>query len=102
MLCNLDFFQKDYLVECLLLYVQICRLSSIFGIYVHKYVYFNVIISNCLGRLTPSKHRLNGLNPKQRVTDCLPFRITLLRSHSGTVDENVRRASEMIILDSRN
>ena len=40
-------------------------------------VYFNATMLNRLGRLTPSKHRLNGLNPKQRVTDCLAFRITL-------------------------
>ena len=28
---------------------------------------------NRLERLTLFKHRLNGLNTKQRVTDCLPF-----------------------------
>ena len=65
MLWNLDFFQKYYLAKWLLLHVQTFRLSSIFDIYIHKYVYFNVIISNYLGRLTPSKHRLNELNPKQ-------------------------------------
>ena len=35
-----------------------------FDIYVHKYVYFNVIMPNRLGRLTPSKHHLNELNTK--------------------------------------
>ena len=72
---DLDFFQNDYLVEYLLLYVQICRLSSIFDIYVHKYAYFNVIMPNRLGRLTPFKYRLNCLNTKQRVTDCQPFNV---------------------------
>ena len=38
-------------------------------------VYFNATMLNRLGRLTPSKHRLNRLNPKQRVTDCLPFSV---------------------------
>ena len=61
------------------LHVQIRRLSSIFDIYVHKYAYFNVNMPNRLDRLTPFKYCLNGLNTKQRVTDCLPltFRKTL-------------------------
>ena len=50
-------------------------LSSIFNIYVHKYVYFNIIMPNRLGRLTPFKHHLNGLNAKQRATDYLPFSV---------------------------
>ena len=57
------------------LHVQICRLSSIFDIYVHKYAYFNITMPNRLGHLTPCKHRLNGLNTKQRVTDYLPFNV---------------------------
>ena len=55
--------------------VQICRFSRIFDIYVHKYVYFSVTMPNRLGRLTLFKHRLNGLNAKQRVTVCLPFSV---------------------------
>ena len=55
--------------------MQIYRLSSIFDIYVHKYAYFNVTMPNRLGCLTPFKYRLNGLNTKQRVTDCLLFNI---------------------------
>jgi hypothetical protein len=38
--------------------------SSTFYFYVHKYVYFIVIVQNRLGRLTPFKHRLNSLNAK--------------------------------------
>jgi hypothetical protein len=49
--------------------------SSKFYFYVHKYVYFNVIVQNRLGRLTPFKYRFNGLNAKRRVTDCLPFSV---------------------------
>jgi hypothetical protein len=49
--------------------------SSKFYFYLYKYVYFIVIVQNRLGRLTPFKHRLNGLNAKQRVTDCLPFSV---------------------------
>ena len=45
---DLDFFQNDYLVEYLLLYVQICGLSSIFDIHIHKYIYFNVTMLNHL------------------------------------------------------
>ena len=55
--------------------MQKCRLSNIIDIYVHKYAYFNVTMPNRLGRLTQSKHRLNDLNTKQRVTDCLPFNV---------------------------
>ena len=55
--------------------VQIYRLSSIFDMYIHKYAYFNITMPNCLGRLTPFKHSLNGLNTKQRVTNCLPFNV---------------------------
>ena len=64
---DLDFFEKKYFVEYLL--------SSIFDIYVHKYVYFNITMPNRLDRLTPFKHRLDGLNTKQRVIDCLPFNV---------------------------
>jgi hypothetical protein len=46
---------------------------SKFYFYVHKYVYFIVIVQNRLDRLTPFKHRLNSLNTKRRVTDCLPI-----------------------------
>ncbi len=49
--------------------------SSKFYFYLHKYVYFIVIVQNRLGRLTLFKHRLNGLNAKRRVTDCLPFSV---------------------------
>jgi hypothetical protein len=49
--------------------------SSEFYFYLHKYVYFIVIVQNHLGRLTPFKYRLNGLNAKRRVTDCLPFSV---------------------------
>jgi hypothetical protein len=49
--------------------------SSKFYFYLHKYVYFIAIVQKRLGRLTPFKHRLNGLNTKWRVTDCLPFSI---------------------------
>jgi hypothetical protein len=45
--------------------------SSKFYFYLHKYVYFIVIVQNRLGRLTPFKHHLNGLNAKRRVTDYL-------------------------------
>ena len=55
--------------------MQICRTFSVFDIYVRKYAYFSVTMPNRLGRLTPFKHRLNGLNTKQRVTDCLPFNV---------------------------
>jgi len=55
--------------------VQICRFSSIFDIYIHKYAYFNINMPNRLDCLTPFKHYLNGLNTKQRVTDCLLFNI---------------------------
>jgi hypothetical protein len=48
---------------------------SKFYFYIHKYVYFIVIVQNGLGRLTPFKYRLNGLNAKRRVTDCLPFSV---------------------------
>jgi hypothetical protein len=49
--------------------------SSKFYFYLHKYVYFIVIVQNRLDRLTPFKHRLNGLDAKRRVTDCLPFSV---------------------------
>jgi hypothetical protein len=49
--------------------------SSKFYFYLYKYVYFIVIVQNCLGRLTPFKYRLNGLNAKRRVTDCLSFSV---------------------------
>jgi hypothetical protein len=49
--------------------------SSKFYFYLHKYVYFIIIVQNCLGHLTPFKHCLNGLNAKRRVTDCLPFSV---------------------------
>jgi hypothetical protein len=49
--------------------------SSKFYFYVHKYVYFIVIVQNCLDRLTPFKHRLYGLNAKRKVTDRLPFNV---------------------------
>jgi hypothetical protein len=49
--------------------------SSKFYFYLHKDVYFIVIVQNRVGRLTPFKHRLNGLNAKQRVTDYLPFSV---------------------------
>jgi hypothetical protein len=45
--------------------------SSKFYFYLHKYIYFIVIVQNRLGRLTPFEHRLNSLNTKRRVTDCL-------------------------------
>jgi hypothetical protein len=47
--------------------------SSKFYFYLHKYVYFIVIVQNRLGRLTPFKHRLNGLNVYR-----LAFRKTLM------------------------
>ena len=40
-----------------------------------KYVYFSDIVQNRLDRLTPFKRRLNRLNGKQRVPDCLTFRV---------------------------
>ena len=43
--------------------------------YVYKYVYFSVTIQNRLDCLTPFEHRLNGLNAKQKVTDCLLFTV---------------------------
>jgi hypothetical protein len=46
--------------------------SSKFYFYLHKYVYFIVIVQN---RLTPFKHRLNSLNTKRRVTDYLQFSV---------------------------
>jgi hypothetical protein len=49
--------------------------SSKFYFYLHKYIYFIVIVQNRLGRLTPFKQWLNGLNAKQKVTDCLPFTV---------------------------
>jgi hypothetical protein len=49
--------------------------SSKFYFYLHKYVYSIVIVQNRLGRLTPFKHRLNGLNAKRMVIDCLPFSV---------------------------
>jgi hypothetical protein len=49
--------------------------SSKFYFYLHKYVYFIVIVQNHLGHLTPVKQRLNGLNAKRTVTDCLPFSV---------------------------
>jgi hypothetical protein len=49
--------------------------SSKFYFYLHKYVYFIVVVQNRLGRLTLFKYRLNGLNAKRRVTDCLPFSV---------------------------
>ena len=75
MLWDLDLFQKIIWQNSYFLRVQICRFSSIFDIYVHKYVYFNITMPNRLDRLTPFKHRLDGLNTKQRVIDCLPFNV---------------------------
>jgi hypothetical protein len=46
-----------------------------FYFYLHKYVYFIVIVQNRLGLLTPFKHSLNSLNAKRRVTDCLLFSV---------------------------
>jgi uncharacterized protein YhbP (UPF0306 family) len=74
-LWDLDFIQQDYLVEYLIFtYVNMYG-SSKFYFYLHKYVYFIVIVQNRLDRLTPFKHRLNGVNAKRRVTDCLPFSV---------------------------
>jgi hypothetical protein len=39
----------------------------------HKYVFFVANIQIRLDRLIPSKNRLNRVNAKQRLTDCLPF-----------------------------
>ena len=58
------------------IHVLMCILSSIFDFYIHKYVYFSGTIQNCLDRLTQFKHRLNSLNSKQKVTDCLPFSVS--------------------------
>ena len=41
--------------------------------YINMYILIDVTIQNHLDCLTPFKHSLNGLNAKQRVTDCLPF-----------------------------
>jgi hypothetical protein len=49
--------------------------SSKFYFYLHKYVYFIIIVQNRLDRLTLFKYRLNDLNAKWRVTDCLPFSV---------------------------
>ena len=45
--------------------------------YMGKFVYSSVTTyyTKSVTPLTPFKHRLNGLNAKQRVTDCLPFRV---------------------------
>ena len=75
---DLDFFQKYYLVGYLpFTCANICRFFKIFNIYVYKYVYFSVTICNHLGCLTSFKHRLNGLNAKQRVTDCLSLSFSI-------------------------
>jgi hypothetical protein len=49
--------------------------STKFYFYLHKYVYFIVIVQNHLGCLTLFKHHLNGLNAKRRVIDCFPFSV---------------------------
>jgi hypothetical protein len=41
----------------------------------HKYVFLVVTVQICLVRLIPFKRRLNRVNTKQRVTDCLPFSV---------------------------
>jgi hypothetical protein len=58
MLWDLDFFQQDYLVEYLIFTCVNIYGSSNFYFYLHKYVYFIVIVQNRLGRLTLFKHRL--------------------------------------------
>jgi hypothetical protein len=79
-LWDLDFFQQDYLVEYLFFYMckYVWVLANFIFTYINMYI-FIVIVQNRLGRLTPFKHRLNGLNAKQRVTTVyrLAFRKTL-------------------------
>jgi hypothetical protein len=50
-------------------YVQF--LAYLIFVYINMYIL--VLLYKIVGRLTPSKLHLNGLNTKQRVTDCLPF-----------------------------
>jgi hypothetical protein len=40
-----------------------------------KIYFFIINMQNRSGRLTLFKHRLNGLNAKQRVTNCIPFSV---------------------------
>ena len=69
--------------------MQTFRLSSIFDIYIHKYVYFNVIVLNRLDHLTLFKHHLNGLNAKQNVIVYrLAFRITLVTIRTIRIELN--------------
>jgi hypothetical protein len=63
-LWDLDFFQQDYLVEYLIFTcVNMYGFLQIY-FYLHKYIYFIVIVQNRLDRLTLFKRCLNGLNAK--------------------------------------
>ena len=49
--------------------------TIIYFIFKHEYALFDATVQNRLDRLTPCKHRLNRLNTKRGVTDCLPFSV---------------------------
>ena len=44
-------------------------------IFKHEYAYFGATVQNRLDRFIPCKCRLNRLNVKRGVTDCLPFSV---------------------------
>jgi hypothetical protein len=67
--------------------------SSKFYFYLHKYVYFIVIVQNRLGCLTPFKHRLNDLNAKRKGWPTV-YRLTFRKT---LVVEDLQRIMEVFL-----
>ena len=54
---------------------------------------------NRLGHLTLFKHHLNGLNAKQRVTDCLPF--SVLDNIASSINFMLQNYFKLLIIDGQ-